>query len=84
MDLLLAWFTKFNTSFSLERLQEYMLELIVEESVSVKLWLELQYYALIYVHVCKGCGCIKKLLFKYEIKLLHKTFLPDCSKWRLS
>ena len=34
MDLLLAWFTKFITSFSLERSQEDMLKFIVEESVS--------------------------------------------------
>ena len=34
MDLLLAWLTKFITSFSLERSQEDMLKFIVEESVS--------------------------------------------------
>ena len=40
MDLLLAWFTKFITSFSSEGSQD-ILKFIVEESVSVKLWLEL-------------------------------------------
>ena len=43
MDPLLAWFTKFITLFSLERSQDDMLNFIVEESVSVKLWLELQH-----------------------------------------
>ena len=43
MDLLLAWFTKFITLFSLERSQEDMLKFIVEESVFVKPWLELRY-----------------------------------------
>ena len=43
MDLLLTWFTKFITSFSLERSQEDMRKFIVEESVSAKLWLELRY-----------------------------------------
>ena len=43
MDLLLAWFTKFNTLCSLERLQEDMLKSIVEESVFVKLWIGLRY-----------------------------------------
>ena len=42
MDSLLAWFTKFITSFSLERSQEDKLKFIVEESASVKLWLELR------------------------------------------
>ena len=41
MELLLGWFTKFNTSSSLERSQEDMLKFTVAESVSVKLWLEL-------------------------------------------
>ena len=35
MDLLLDWFTKFITSFSLERSQEDILKFMVEESVSV-------------------------------------------------
>ena len=43
MDLLLPWFTKFNTLCSLERSQEGMLKSIVEESVFVKLWIGLQY-----------------------------------------
>ena len=43
MDLLLAWFTKFKTSCSLERSQEDMLKSIVEESVFVKLWIGLRY-----------------------------------------
>ena len=43
MDLSLVWFTKFNTLFFLERLQEDMLKFIVEESVSGKLWLEPRY-----------------------------------------
>ena len=47
MDLLLAWFTKFITSFSLERSQEDMRKFIVEESVSAKLWLELRYLSTI-------------------------------------
>ena len=34
MDLLLTWFTKFNSLFSLERSQGYSLKFIVEESVS--------------------------------------------------
>ena len=64
MDLLLAWFTKFNTLCSLERSQEDMFKSIVEESVFVKLWIGLRYvsslsYALIYGHVCEGCGYIK-------------------------
>ena len=62
IDLSLGWFSKFNTYFSLECLQEDMLKFIVEESVSGKLI----YYALIYVHVCERCGWIKKLLFKYQ------------------
>ena len=43
MELLLAWFSKFNTSFSLERLQEDRIKFILEESVCVKMWLELPY-----------------------------------------
>ena len=45
MVFLLAWFTKFNTSCSLERLQEDMFKSIVEESESVfvKLWIGLRY-----------------------------------------
>ena len=43
MDLLLAWFTKFKTSRSLEISQEDMLRSIVEESVFVKLWIGLRY-----------------------------------------
>ena len=35
MDLLLDWFTKFVTSFSLERSQEDILKFMLEESVSV-------------------------------------------------
>ena len=35
MDLLLDWFTKFITLFSLERSQEDILKFMVEESVSV-------------------------------------------------
>ena len=84
MDFLLAWFTKFITLYFLEISQEGMLKFTVKESVSVKLRLELLiFYAVIYVHICEGCGCIKKLLFKYETKLLHRTFLLDCSKWKL-
>ena len=41
------------------------------------------YYAIIYARVCKGYECIEKLLFKYEIKLLYKTFLCDSSKQEL-
>ena len=41
------------------------------------------YYAIIYARVCKGYECIEKLLFKYEIKLLYKTFLCDSSKREL-
>ena len=41
------------------------------------------YYAIIYARVCKGYESIEKLLFKYEIKLLYKTFLCDSSKWEL-
>ena len=43
LALLLAWFTKFITSFSLERSQEDMLKFIMERFVSVKLCLELRY-----------------------------------------
>ena len=43
MDLLLAWFTKFKTSCSVERSQEDMLKFIVEESFFVKLWIGLRY-----------------------------------------
>ena len=43
MDLPLAWITKFNTLFSLERSQEDTLKFMVEESVSDKLWLKLRY-----------------------------------------
>ena len=43
MDLSLALFTKFNTSFSLEGSQQDMVKFIVEESVSGKLWLEIRY-----------------------------------------
>ena len=43
IDLLLALCTKFITLFSLEISQEDMLKFIVEESVSVKLWLEVRY-----------------------------------------
>ena len=75
MELLLAWFTKFNTLFSLERLQEDMSKLIVAESDSTNF----MSYVLIYVYVCERCGYIKKLLCKYKIKLLNKSFLPDCS-----
>ena len=34
MSLSLAWFTRFNTLFSLERSQEDMVKFIAEESVS--------------------------------------------------
>ena len=40
IDLSLAWFTKFNSSFSLEGLREGMPKFIVEELVSGKLWPE--------------------------------------------
>ena len=43
MDLPLAWITKFNTLFSLERSQKDTLKFMVEESVSGKLWLKLRY-----------------------------------------
>ena len=43
IDLLLAWFTKFITLFSLERSQKDMFKFTVEESVSVELWLKLRY-----------------------------------------
>ena len=39
------------------------------------IWIPLTNYPLIYVHVCEGCGCSGKLLFKEEIRLLNNTFL---------
>ena len=45
MDLSLAWFGKFNISFSLKRSPEDMLKFIVEQWVSDKLWLELRYFS---------------------------------------
>ena len=87
MDLSLAWSSKFNTSFFLERSQEDA----SIHSGRVSLWknvarisISLTYYAFICIHVCEGYGCIKKLLIKFELKLLNKTFLSDCSIWRLS
>ena len=32
------------------------------------------YYAIIYVHVCDGCACSKKLPFKYEKNYYIKPF----------
>ena len=52
MDLSLALFTKFNTSFSLEGSQEDMVKFIVEESVSGKLWLEIRYLLSIRSEIC--------------------------------
>ena len=79
---------RFITSFSLERSQEDMLKLIAKESASVKLWLERRYFSstmLLFMSTfAKDGDALKKLLFKYETKLLHKTFLPGYSKWRLS
>ena len=43
MDLLIVWFTKFNTQFSLERSQEDMFKCISEVSVSCKMSLEFGY-----------------------------------------
>ena len=59
MDLSLAWFNKFNTLFSLGR-SRTLIPLI--------------YHALIYIHVCERCKCIKKLMVKHEIKLLNNIF----------
>ena len=87
-ELLLAWFTKFNNLFSLKRSQEHILKLIVEESVSGKLWLELRYlwFTMLWFMstFVKDVDALKKSQFKYEIKLLNKTFLPGCSQCRLS
>ena len=69
---------KFITLYSIERSQENVPKFIVEGSVSAKLWLELRFLSSTtshryYVRFCERCGCIEKLPFKYEIKLLDKT-----------
>ena len=72
MELLLTWFTKSNISFFIERSQEDMVKFIVKGSVSGKLWIAFRYLlSAIILSMStfeKGCGCIKILLYKFEVK----------------
>ena len=72
MELLLTWFTKSNISFFIERSQEDIVKFIAKGSVSGKLWLEFHYLlSAILLSMStfeKGCGSIKILLYKFEVK----------------